>query len=244
MMRLEEVCVAPGGREVLKGISLEVAADDRLVILGESGVGKSSILKVMLGLWRPDRGRVLLDGEDIHRMPEGELFARRKALGVVFQAGALFDGLTVGENVGYRLFEEGRLASEKVEEIVREHLAAVGLEEAIDLYPAELSGGMRKRVAIARALAGGAQLILFDEPTAGLDPVAACRVNQLIVHCQRAGRGTVVVTHDLGCAFRVGGRLMLIDEGEIVFAGDRAALEGSDHPAVRRFLSPEQCRER
>jgi len=244
MIRLEGVDLAQGGREILKGLSLEVAADGRLVILGESGVGKSTILKVMLGLWKPDRGRVLLDGEDIQGMPEAELFERRKALGVVFQGGALFDGLTVGENVGYRLFEEGRLAPEAVEARVRGHLAEVGLEEAIDLYPAELSGGMRKRVALARALAGGAQLILFDEPTAGLDPVASCRVNELIARCQEAGRGTVVVTHDLDCAFRVGARLMLIDDGRIVFAGDRVALEGSDHPAVRRFLSPEQCRER
>jgi phospholipid/cholesterol/gamma-HCH transport system ATP-binding protein len=211
------------------------------VILGESGVGKSTILKVMLGLWKPERGRVMLAGENIHRLSESDLIERRKALAVVFQGGALFDSLTVGENVGYRLFEAGRLALPAIEEIVREKLAAVGLEEAIDLYPAQLSGGMRKRAAIARALAADPQLILFDEPTAGLDPVASCRVNELIVRCQEEGKGTVVVTHDLACAFRVGERLMLLDDGRIVFQGDRSAMESSTLPAVRRFLHPPQC---
>ena len=241
MIRLEDVYLSQAGNLILKGISLEVAAGERLVILGESGVGKSTILKVMLGLWKPERGRVLLAGEDIRRLPESELIERRKALAVVFQGGALFDSLTVGENVGYRLFEAGKSSPAAIERIVREKLAEVGLEEAIDLYPAQLSGGMRKRAAIARALAADPRLILFDEPTAGLDPVASCRVNELIVRCQEEGKGTVVVTHDLACAFRVGERLMLLDDGRIVFQGDRAAMESSTLPAVRRFLNPPQC---
>lgn len=239
MIRLEDVHLWQGGKAVLRGINLEVSSIDRLVILGESGVGKSTILKVMLGLWKPQRGRVLLDGEDIHLLPEGKFLERRKALGVVFQGGALFDSLTVGENVGYRLFAAKKMKGKVIEQIVRERLAEVGLEEAIDLFPAELSGGMRKRAAIARALAGGSQLILFDEPTAGLDPVASSRVNELIVRCQQEGRGTVVVTHDLDCAFRVGERVMLIDDGLIVFQGNRAAMEASPLPAVQRFLNPE-----
>lgn len=241
MIRLEDVYLSQAGNLILKGISLEVAALERLVILGESGVGKSTILKVMLGLWKPERGRVLLAGEDIHRLPESELIERRKALAVVFQGGALFDSLTVGENVGYRLFEAGKQGPAAIERIVREKLAEVGLEEAIDLYPAQLSGGMRKRAAIARALAADPKLILFDEPTAGLDPVASCRVNELIVRCQEEGKGTVVVTHDLACAFRVGERLMLLDDGRIVFQGDRSAMESSTLSAVRRFLRPPQC---
>jgi phospholipid/cholesterol/gamma-HCH transport system ATP-binding protein len=241
MIRLEEVSLALEGREVLREITLEVGESERLVILGESGVGKSTILKLMLGLWPPDRGRVLLWGEDIHRLPEQELVERRRTLAMVFQGGALFDGLTVGENVGYRLFEARRLAEAEVERVVREKLAAVGLEEAIDLYPAQLSGGMRKRAAIARALAAEPRCIFFDEPTAGLDPVAACRVNELIRRCQEQGKATVVVTHDLDCAFRVGEKLMLLDEGRIAFAGDRAALESAEITAVQRFLHPE-CR--
>ena len=240
MIRLEDVYLAKAHKEILTGLTLEVTADERLVILGESGVGKSTILKVILGLWKPDRGRVLLHGKDINRLPESELIERRKTLAVVFQGGALFDSLTVGENVGYRLFEAGRLAPAAIEEIVREKLAEVGLEKAIDLYPSQLSGGMRKRAAIARALAADPQLILFDEPTAGLDPVASCRINELIVRCQDEGKGTVVVTHDLECAFRVGEQLMLLDNGRIVFQGDRSAMESSVLPAVRRFLHPEQ----
>jgi len=241
MIRLEDVYLSLAGKEVLGGIDLEVAPGERLVIMGESGVGKSTILKVMLGLWHPDRGRVLIAGEDIRRLSEGALSERRRALAMVFQGGALFDSLTVGENVGYRLFEARRLSPREIERLVRERLAAVGLEEAIDLYPAQLSGGMRKRAAIARALAADPQLILFDEPTAGLDPVASCRVNELIVRCQEEGKGTVVVTHDLDCAYRVGERLMLLDEAKIVFQGDRAAMEGSGLGAVQRFLHPAQC---
>jgi phospholipid/cholesterol/gamma-HCH transport system ATP-binding protein len=240
MIRLEDIYLAKEHKEILTGLTLEVTADERLVILGESGVGKSTILKVILGLWKPDRGRVLLHGKDINRLPESELIERRKPLAVVFQGGALFDSLTVGENVGYRLFEAGRLAPAAIEEIVREKLAEVGLEEAIDLYPSQLSGGMRKRAALARALAADPQLILFDEPTAGLDPVASCRINELIVRCQDEGKGSVVVTHDLECAFRVGEQLMLLDNGRIVFQGDRSAMESSALPAVRRFLHPEQ----
>jgi len=241
MIRLEDVHLALRGKPVLKGINLEIAPGDRVVIMGESGIGKSTILRVILGLWKPDRGRVFLDGEDIHLMKAEDLIEKRKMLAVVFQGGALFDSLTVGENVGYRLFEEGRLSPAEIEGIVRERLASVGLEEAIDLYPAQLSGGVRKRAAFARALAADPRCILFDEPTAGLDPVAACRINQLILDCQRQAKETVVVTHDLDCAYRVGHRLMLISDGRIVFDGDREAMQSCQEPALRRFLKPEAC---
>jgi phospholipid/cholesterol/gamma-HCH transport system ATP-binding protein len=165
----------------------------------------------------------------------------RKSLAVVFQGGALFDSMTVGENVGYRLFEEGKLSATEIEAHARELLVEVGLEDAIDLFPAELSGGMRKRAALARAIAANPRYILFDEPTAGLDPVASFQVNQLILRCQKNGKATVVVTHDLECAFRVGGRLMLIHDGKIVFEGDREALESSREPSVRRFLNPAEA---
>ncbi len=238
MIELEAVHMTLAGREVLRGISLSVEPADRLVILGESGIGKSTILKIMLGLWKPDRGEVRIDGRDIHLLRERERIELLGQLAVVFQGGALFDSLTVGENVGYRLFEEGRLSQEEVEEIVRHKLSAVGMEESIDLYPSQLSGGMRKRAAIARAIAVNPRYVLFDEPTAGLDPVAAHLVNDLILRCQMRGEGTVVVTHDLDCAFRVGTRLMLIHDGGIAFEGDRRAMEASPEPAVGRFLRP------
>jgi len=240
VIRLEDVFLELAGRPVLKGISFSLYPGDRLVILGESGIGKSTILRIILGLWEPDSGRVLVDGKDLRRMSETELRAHCGRLAMVFQGGALFDSLTVGENVGYRLLEQGRLGREAVAEVVREKLAAVGMEEAIDLYPAQLSGGMRKRAAIARALATEPECILFDEPTAGLDPVAAYRVDELIVRCQAHGKTTLVVTHDLKCAWRVGRRFMLIDEGRIVFEGSREEFERSAEPALRRFLYPEQ----
>jgi len=241
VIALENVHLTLSGREILRGVSLAVSPGDALVILGESGSGKSTLLRVILGLWKPDAGRVSLDGEDIHSLSEGELTRRRKALAVVFQGGALFDSLTVGENVGYRLFEEGVLSGTEIENRVREGLSAVGMEEAIDLYPAELSGGMRKRAAFARAVIGNPRIILFDEPTAGLDPIASHLVNELILRCQQSGKGTVVVTHDLECARRVGRRLMLIEGGQVVFDGNFQELESADVPAVRCFLDPATC---
>lgn len=239
MIRLEDVHVSLDEKPVLRGIDLSVEPGDRIVIMGESGVGKSTILRIIIGLLKPDRGRVLIEGEDIRRMKEDELRQMRRNLAMVFQGGALFDSLTVGENVGYRLFEEGRLAPPEIERMVREKLAAVDLEEAIDLYPAQLSGGMRKRAAIARALAADPRYILFDEPTAGLDPVSASKINSLILGCQRAGKATLVVTHDLDCAFRVGERLKFIADGMFVFSGLREEMESCRQPDLYRFLHPE-----
>ncbi|BCR05605.1 ABC transporter ATP-binding protein [Desulfuromonas versatilis] len=238
MIRLEDVYLSLGGRQVLEGISFEIGKAERAVILGPSGAGRSSILRVILGLWKPDRGGVQLDGEDIHALEEKELIEHRKRLAMVFQGGALFDTLTVGENVGYRLFEEGRLPVAQIEAIVRRVLAAMGLEDAIDLFPGQLSGGMRKRVAIARAIAVEPACILFDEPTAGLDPLASSRVNELIVECQRHGKATLVVTHDLVCAYRVGERFMFIDDGKILFDGDRRGFESCPNPQLCEFLNP------
>ncbi len=238
MIRLENVHLSLGGRLVLDNISFEIGDAERAVILGPSGSGKSTILRVILGLWKPDRGRVLLDGDDLQELEERELIERRKRLAMVFQGGALFDSLTVGENVGYRLFEEGRLPGPEIETIVRRVLAAVGLEEAIDIYPGELSGGMRKRAAIARAIAVEPACILFDEPTAGLDPLASCRVNDLIVECQRHGKATLVVTHDLACAYRVGERFMFIQDGKILYDGGRQGFESCPVPQLCEFLNP------
>ena len=238
MIQLEDVHLNLAGKDVLKGLELRFRPGDRMVIMGESGIGKSTILRVILGLWKPDRGRVLWGGQDIHQFDEKELIERRKQLAIVFQGGALFDSLTVGENVGYRLFEEGRLSRAEIEGKVRGLLKSVDLEEAIDDYPVQLSGGMRKRAALARALAGDPHCILFDEPTAGLDPVGSCRVNRLIRRCQEKGTGTLVVTHDLDCAFQVGKTFVLIYDGRVVFSGSRAEMESSQQPDLRRFLAP------
>ncbi len=240
MIELRDVHLRLAGKKVLQGVNLHFEEGDRMVVLGASGVGKSTILRVILGLLRPERGQVLWNGDDIRRLDESELIERRKGLAIVFQGGALFDNLTVGENVGYRLFEEGRLPVDQIEERVREHLRSVELEEAIDLYPAQLSGGMRKRAAIARAMAAAPRCILFDEPTAGLDPLGACRVNRLIVECQKRGKGTLVVTHDLDCAFRVGRRLLFIHDGRVAFEGGRDEMEQSRFAPLREFLSPHE----
>jgi phospholipid/cholesterol/gamma-HCH transport system ATP-binding protein len=169
--------------------------------VGESGSGKSTILKLILGLIRPDAGQILIWGHDITQMSEGELVSIRADIGMVFQEGALFDSLSVRENVGYRLFEEGKMSEEEIEADVRQHLGFVGLEDSIDKMPAELSGGMKRRVGIARALVGSPKVVLYDEPTAGLDPITKSTIVDLMIKLRDLeGVTSVFVTHDLDAA--------------------------------------------
>jgi len=235
---MEKVCYSVGGRIILRDFDLTLQPGVNRTILGVSGVGKTTILKLILGLLQPDSGRICIDGADIGDMGEQELVRARKHISIVFQGGALFDSMTVGENVGYRLFEEGVLNEAEIERIALEKLGFVGLENAIDLYPAELSGGMKKRVAIARALAADPDFIFFDEPTTGLDPIGVYNIQQLMLRLQQQGKTTLMVTHDMPTAFAVSDRFSFIHNGRLVFEGTRTEMEESLLPAIAEFFAP------
>lgn len=226
------------GEPVLRGISLAVAPGETYTILGGSGSGKSVCLKHMIGLMRPDAGRVLVFGRDVTELSEAEFVEVRREFGMVFQSAALFDSLSVYENVAYPLREHrGDWDEERVRERVRACLEAVGLAGIEPLMPAELSGGMRKRVGVARAIALEPRIILYDEPTTGLDPANARRIGELIRSLQeRLEVTSVVVTHDLELCYAVSDRVALLREGRIVMEESGEALRGSEHPEFRFFL--------
>jgi phospholipid/cholesterol/gamma-HCH transport system ATP-binding protein len=225
MVELQNVDFSIAGNPILRDVSLAVRERETLAILGASGSGKSTILRVMLGLARPDAGRVLVAGQDLARLAYAELVEVRKKIGIVFQDGALFDSLTVGENVGYYFMEHGRRTHEQVAPQVREMLATVGLEHTVDMMPDELSGGMRRRVAIARALIYRPSLILYDEPTTGLDPVARESILELINQLKREHHVTsVLVTHSLNDAAQVADRFVVIRAGRVVWTGSRRQM--------------------
>jgi len=230
-----------GENHILRDVSFGVPAGETKVILGPSGSGKSTILRLLLGLARPDGGVILLDGEDITRVPESRLQELRRRMGMVFQQGALFDSMTVGENVGYSLLEHADHSEEAVEASVRAHLEIVGLDpELIDRMPDQLSGGMQRRVAIARALAAQEpEILLYDEPTTGLDPQSAERITDLIVQLRDEQRKTsIMVTHDIADAFKVANRITVLNEGRVVFEGVPSDLVASEDPFLVDFLAP------
>lgn len=209
-----------GPKAVLRGLDLEVRGGETMVVLGPSGSGKSVLLKLALGLLRPDRGRIELAGEPVTGVPEHRLRHVRRKTGMVFQGGALFDSLSVAENVAFALREHSGMAEERIGARVTECLKMVNLAGAAELMPAELSGGMKKRVALARAVALEPEVILYDEPTTGLDPVVAFRINRLIRGLQRGlGVTSVVVTHDVDSAAYVGDRIAWLLGGRIDFIG-------------------------
>jgi phospholipid/cholesterol/gamma-HCH transport system ATP-binding protein len=225
------------GHEVLRGVDLAIPAGSAFIILGGSGSGKSVCLKHMIGLLRADSGQVLVSGRDITRLPERELVAVRKGFGMVFQGAALFDSLSVHENVAYPLREHRDLPEPAIAQRVGACLAAVGLEGIEAKLPGELSGGMRKRVGVARAIALEPRVILYDEPTAGLDPANARRIGDLIRDLnQRLQVTSVVVTHDLDLCFAVADRIALLKRGVIAAEGTAAEMRASEHSDVRAFL--------
>lgn len=237
-IRMEKVSYSISGRRILHKFDLTLQPGVNRTILGVSGVGKTTILKLILGLLKPNSGKISIDGTDISTLSESQLTFARKDIAIVFQGGALFDSMTVGENVGYRLFEEGNLAEAAIEAIVMEKLSFVGLDKVINLYPAELSGGMKKRVAIARALAADPRYIFFDEPTTGLDPIGVYNIQQLMIRLQSQGKTTLMVTHDMQTAFKVSDRFSFIHDGELVLEGTQEELETSRIRAIREFFSP------
>ena len=237
-IRMEKVCYSIGGRKILEDFDLHLEMGVHRTILGVSGVGKTTILKLLLGLLKPDSGLIAIDGEPLEGLSDKELSRVRNRIAIVFQGGALFDSMTVGENVGYRLFEEGKQSEADIERTVLQKLGFVGLEQAIDLYPAELSGGMKKRVAIARALAAEPDYIFFDEPTTGLDPIGVYNIRQLMLGLQNQGKTTLMVTHDLETAFAVSRRFTFIHEARLVFEGTREEMLVCPAPEIREFFQP------
>jgi phospholipid/cholesterol/gamma-HCH transport system ATP-binding protein len=229
--------VSYGEREILHGISFDVQKGETLVILGGSGSGKSTLLRTLVGLQRPTSGDVFIQGVNTAGLSERELDAIRMKMGMSFQAGALFGSMTVGENVAMPLREHTRLEESTIEIMVRIKLGQVGLAKFQDYMPSELSGGMRKRAAVARALAMDPEILFFDEPSAGLDPIIAAGLDQLILNLKKAYPITiVVVTHELASAFQIADRMILVDHGHIVAVGTGAELQASTHPRVRQFL--------
>lgn len=226
-----------GEKVVLEGLNLTVEQGETMVILGGSGSGKTVLVKHMNGLISPDAGEVFLDGLEISRMGEDDLTEARQKVAMVFQGCALFDSLTIGENVAYPLYEHTALSPAEIRDRVKETLSLVGLERSEELYPAEISGGMKKRAALARALALRPKGLLYDEPTTGLDPVMTHRINRLIRDLQtKLGVTSVVVTHDLQSAFVVADRLAFLQEGQIRFVGTRDEFQASSDLAVHEFL--------
>lgn len=237
-IRMEKVCYSVGGRKILENFDFQLDRSVNRTILGVSGAGKTTILKLLLGLLAPDSGKIFIGDLCITGLPEADFMQQRKRIAIVFQGGALFDSMTVGENVGYRLFEEGRLSEKEIAEIVCEKLGFVGVEAALDLYPAELSGGMKKRVAIARALAANPDYIFFDEPTTGLDPIGVFNICNLIGRLQGEGKTTLIVTHDLATAFATSQRCTFLHQARMLFEGSEGEMRGSSIPEVREFLQP------
>ncbi|NVN90029.1 MAG: ATP-binding cassette domain-containing protein [Desulfuromonadales bacterium] len=237
-IRMEKLCYTIGGRKILGNFDFSLERGVNRTILGVSGSGKTTILKLLLGLLQPTSGKVFIADQCITGLPESAYMELRKCIAIVFQGGALFDSMTVGENVGYRLFEEGRLSTAEIERIVVEKLGFVGVEQALNLYPAELSGGMKKRVAIARALAADPEYIFFDEPTTGLDPIGVYNICNLIQRLQAEGKTTLMVTHDLETAFATSDRFTFLHQANMLFEGTEAEMRASAIPEVREFLAP------
>ncbi len=237
MILFDQVSFSYGSRSVLHEVSFRIQTEERVAILGGSGEGKTTVLRLILGLLRPNSGRILIDGEDITDKKESELRAVRRKFSIVFQEGALFDSLTVKENVAFCLREYTRMTEEQVDQKVKELLKRVDLENAIDLMPEELSGGMHRRVAIARSFAAcEPEMFLYDEPTTGLDPVNADSICRLILDLSREGRGFIVVTHKVFDAMKVANRFMFLRNGKILFDGDKTSLIGSPLLEIQAFL--------
>jgi phospholipid/cholesterol/gamma-HCH transport system ATP-binding protein len=226
-----------GEREILHGINFEVPAGETMVILGGSGSGKSTLLRTLVGLEHPSSGEIWIQGKDFASISEDERDELRKKMGMSFQGGALFGSMTVGANVALPLHEHTRLDDSTIEIMVRLKLDQVGLSGFENYMPAQLSGGMKKRAAIARALAMDPEILFFDEPSAGLDPIIAAGIDELILKLKKAFRITiVVVTHELASAFLIADRMIVLDKGVIVANATAQELRKSQHPRVRQFL--------
>jgi phospholipid/cholesterol/gamma-HCH transport system ATP-binding protein len=262
VLELKDVTKSYGDHQVLDGVSFQLRRGETKIIIGASGSGKSTILKLIMGLEKPDDGQIFVDGEEITQLKETELVHIRKRIGMVFQESALFDSLNVRENVAYRLYEMGT-DEEEIETRVRKELGFVGLEDAIEKMPSELSGGMKRRVSLARTLISDPEIMLYDEPTAGLDPITSRKINELIIALRDVNNVTgIFVTHRMRDAFTLASqyatsgddgqvtfrregqemciantRFLLLREGKIIFEGPDELLRRSRDPYIQRFLA-------
>ncbi|MEA3347141.1 MAG: ABC transporter ATP-binding protein [Candidatus Auribacterota bacterium] len=238
MIEIIDIHKSFGELEVLKGVNLSVKRGETIVIIGRSGCGKSVLLKHLIGILTPDSGKLLFNDVDISQMKENELIEHRKKFGMLFQAAALFDSLSVKENVAFGLREHMDLSEEEIERITSEKLSLVGLYAVKGKKPAELSGGMRKRVGLARAFAMDPAIILYDEPTTGLDPITSDIINELIVKFKKELNVTsFAVTHDMKSAYKIADRIAMLYDGKIIESGTPEEIQNTSNPIVRQFIA-------
>ena len=236
-IRVEGLCKAFAELEVLRGTDLQIARGESMVVIGGSGTGKSVLIKHIIGLLRPDAGRVLVDGEEVAALKRRGLKELRRRMGMLFQYAALFDSMTVGENVAFALRKHTPMKEKEVQDRVEEVLGWVGLTGVQDKWPAELSGGMKKRAGLARAIALGPEIMLYDEPTTGLDPILADQINDLIIDLQERLQVTSVsITHDMVSAYKIGDRIAMLYDGRIEEVGTPTDIQNSDNPVVQQFI--------
>ena len=237
MIKIENVSKYFGAKAALKNINLEIATGETLAIIGGSGSGKSTLLRLMIGLIKPSEGEIWIDNDEISKMDEKEITRVRLKMGMVFQYSALFDSMTVGDNVAFGLVEHTNLDKEKIREIVREKLKQVGLEGVEERMPNELSGGMKKRVSLARAIAFGPEIIFYDEPSSGLDPITTNRIDELIISTQKALNVTsIVVTHDMVSACKIADRIAMVYNGDLIAVDTVENFKKIDDPRVKEFF--------
>ncbi len=245
MIELREISKSFDGTPVLEGMNLKIHDGDTLVVMGKSGCGKSVTLKLILRLIYPEMGEIFIDGVEILDLPERSMMEFRKKIGMLFQGGALFDSMTVWQNLAYQMLEHTDIAVPVIDQNISDLLRFVGMDGSQEKYPSELSGGMQKRVALARALIMTPAYVFFDEPTTGLDPVTAGKINDLIIRTREEyGVTSVVVTHDIVSALTVGTKFAFLDSGNISFYGNKEDLRTTDNPALREFLKDASWQER
>lgn len=237
MIRVVDLYKSFGENEVLRGVNLRLRQGETIAIIGQSGCGKSVLLKHIIGLLKPDKGKVYVDGEDITVLNDEELHGITKRFGMLFQGTALFDSMTVGQNVSFGLERYTGHSKEKIRELVRENLAKVGLRGVEHLMPFELSGGMRKRVGLARAIAYNPDIILYDEPSTGIDPIRADAINDLIIRMRKEMKASeLIITHDMVSAYKVADKIGMLYDGKIIEMGTPEEIRDSKNPIVQQFI--------
>lgn len=238
LIEFKDCTLAYGDTEIIADANMTVQQGETKVVLGPSGVGKSTLLKAALGLLKPKKGKVLVHGQDISKLKEKALAPIRMMMAMVFQHGALFDSMTVGENVSFRLRELKLLDESQIYARTLEVLKFVGLGGAMKLNPAQLSGGMKKRVAIARGLAADPECFLFDEPTVGLDPVNTFNIEQIILKLKKRKATQIIVTHDINSAYKLADRIAMVHGGKLIFEGSAKEIQTSNDIRIQEFLNP------